>query len=172
MANIVFLGDSLTEFFDWQQRFPDHRIANLGAAGETVEGLLGRLDRIHSRIGSPDIIFLMTGINNIAMEQYDIMGSYREIVSRLASWLSSTKIVVQSLLPVRLDWINNSVIKDINRHLKQIAGEFSSEYLDVYSLFTDPAGHAKREYLLDDGVHLSEKGYQVWAEEVEKFLKK
>ncbi len=169
---LTFIGDSLTEYYDWQQRFPGHRVTNLGVAGETVEGLLRRMEMIRPRIGSPDIIFLMTGINNIAMEQYDIMGAYREVVSRLASWLSSTKIVVQSLLPVRLDWINNSVIKDINRHLKQTAGEFSAEYLDVYSLFTDSAGHAQREYLLDDGVHLSDKGYEVWAKEVERFLKK
>ncbi len=169
---LTFIGDSLTEWFDWQKRFPAYRVTNLGISGEPVEGLLNRLERIRRTVDSPDYLFIMTGINNIAMEHYDIMGTYREIVSRLASWLSSTKIVVQSLLPVRLDWINNSVIKDINRHLKQTAGEFSSEYLDVYRLFTDPAGHAKREYLLDDGVHLSEKGYQAWAEEVERFLKK
>ncbi|HDH01537.1 MAG TPA: GDSL family lipase, partial [Nitrospirae bacterium] len=44
--DILFLGHSLIEFFDWQTRFPDHRVASLGVAGETVEGLLSRLDGI------------------------------------------------------------------------------------------------------------------------------
>ena len=170
--NLTFIGDSLTEYFDWQERFPEYQVTNLGVSGETVEGLLDRLDRIRSRINDPDIIFVMTGINNIAMEQYDIIEIYREIVSRLTAWFKNSKIVVQSVLPVRLEWINNNVIKDINRHLKQTAGEFSAEYLAVYSLFVDSQGIPKRENLLDDGVHLSEKGYQVWAEEVESFLKK
>jgi lysophospholipase L1-like esterase len=171
MTNIIFIGDSLTEYFDWQKRFPSHKITNLGIAGEPIEGLLDRLDRIRSLIGNPDLIFIMTGINNIAMEQYDIAGDYKEIVSKLSSWFKTTKIVVQSVLPVRLEWINNNVIKDINRHLKQIAGEFSAEYLDVYGLFVDSQGIPKRENLLDDGVHLSEEGYRVWADTVDTFLK-
>ncbi len=169
--NLTFIGDSLTEFYDWQERFPEYRVTNLGVAGETVEGLLDRLDRVRSRINNPDIIFIMTGINNIAMERYDITETYREIVRRLTAWFKHSKIVVQSVLPARLEWINNNVIQDINRHLKQTAREFSAEYLDVYSLFIDAAGNPKSEYLLDDGVHLSEKGYQVWAKEVERFLK-
>jgi lysophospholipase L1-like esterase len=169
---LTFIGDSLTEYYDWQERFPQYRVINLGVSGETVEGLLDRLDRIHSRINDPDIIFVMTGINNIAMEQYDISGDYKEIVSKLTSWFKNSKIVVQSVLPVRLEWINNNVIQDINRQLKKIAGEFSAEYIEVYGLFIDSADNAKRECLLDDGVHLSDKGYEVWANEVERFLKK
>jgi len=170
--NLVFIGDSLTEYFDWQKRFPSHKVTNLGISGEPVEGLLNRLDRVRSRINDPDIIFVMTGINNIAMEQYDISGDYKEIASKLTSWFKNSKIVIQSVLPVRLEWIDNNVIKDINRHLKKIAGEFSAEYLDVYGLFIDPQGNPRRENLLDDGVHLSDKGYHVWADEVERLLKK
>jgi lysophospholipase L1-like esterase len=172
MKNIVFIGDSLTEYYDWQERFPGYRVTNLGVSGETVEGLLDRLDKVRSRINDADVIFVMTGINNIAMEQYDIAGNYKEIVSKLTSWFKNSKIVVQSLLPVRLEWINNNVIQDINRHLKQIACDFSVEYLDVYSRFVDSQGNPRRANLLDDGVHLSEKGYEVWADEVERFLKK
>ncbi len=171
MKNIAFIGDSLTEYFDWQERFPGCRVINLGVSGETVEGLLDRLERVRSRINDPDIIFIMTGINNIAMEQYDIAGDYKEIVSKLTSWLKNSKIVVQSVLPVRLEWVNNNVIQDINRHLKQIAGEFSAKYLDVYGLFIDSQGNPTSENLLDDGVHLSEEGYRVWAGAVDAFLK-
>ncbi len=48
MKNIVFIGDSLTGYFDWQKRFPDYDVKNLGIGGETVEGLMGRMDRIIS----------------------------------------------------------------------------------------------------------------------------
>ena len=59
-----------------------------------------------------------------------------------------------------------------NRLLAEIAREHHADYLDVYSLFVDPQGNPKSEYLQDDGIHLSGKGYEVWADEVERFLKK
>ncbi len=170
MKKLVFIGDSLTEWYNWQKRFPEYRITNLGISGEPVESLLGRRDRIRASIDDPDFIFLMTGINNIAMEQYDITGPYREIVRNLSAWYEKSTIVIQSILPVALEWISNDNIRETNRHLEQIACEFSIEYLDVYSLFIDSKGNPKNEYLQDDGVHLSGKGYDVWANEVERFL--
>ena len=170
MKNLVFIGDSLTEWYNWQERFPKYRITNLGISGEPVESLLDRRDRIRASIHDPDFIFLMTGINNIAMEQYDITGSYREIVRNLSTWYKKSIIVIQSILPVALEWISNNIIRDINRHLDQIAREYSAEYLDVYSLYIDSKGNPKKEYFQDDGVHLTCEGYDVWASEVERFL--
>ncbi len=113
----------------------------------------------------------MTGVNNIALEQYDITGHYREIVRDLAASYKRPKIVIQSILPVTLAWIGNNVIKDINPHLEQIAHEYGAAYLELYALFVDAEGNPGSEYLQDDGVHLSGKGYEIWANEVEKFLK-
>ena len=170
--HLVFIGDSLTEWFDWQRRFPDYQVTNLGVSGEPIEGLLARRKRIRAQINNPDVIFLMTGINNIAMEQYAIDGPYREIVRNFGTWYKKTTLVVQSILPVMLVWVGNNAIKNTNRLLAEIAREHHADYLDVYSLFVDPQGNPKSEYLQDDGIHLSGKGYEVWADEVERFLKK
>ena len=86
MKNLVFIGDSLTEWFDWQRRFPEHHVTNLGISGEQVDGLLGRGDRIRKQIDNPDCIFIMTGINNIVLGQDDITGPYRDIVRNLTTW--------------------------------------------------------------------------------------
>ncbi len=169
--NLVFIGDSLTAWFDWQKRFPAYTVTNLGIPGETVEGLLDRLDGIRARIGNPDVIFLMTGINNIAMEQFDITDPFREIVSDLATSYTKSTVVVQSILPTELVWIGDNIIRDTNRRFEQIAREYGAEFLDVYSLFVDSKRAPKNGYLQEDGVHLSSKGYEVWANEVERFLK-
>jgi lysophospholipase L1-like esterase len=68
-GQLVFIGDSLTQWFNWQGRFPDYVVVNLGISGETVEGLLARRERIRSQINDPEDVFLMSGINNIANEQ-------------------------------------------------------------------------------------------------------
>jgi lysophospholipase L1-like esterase len=171
LKNIVFIGDSLTQWCDWEQRLPGHTVTNLGISGETVEGLLARRGRMRTQIDNPDFIFLMTGINNIATGQYDIVPPYREIVRNLTTWYKRAKVVVQSILPVELTWIDRNVIQDANRLLAQIAREYEANYLDIYNLFVDTKGNPKNGYLSDDGVHLANKGYDVWAEEVERFLK-
>ncbi len=171
-GHLVFIGDSLTEWFDWQRRFPDYQVLNLGISSEPVEGLLGRREQIRSRVQNPDFIFLMTGINNIAMEQYNIIVPYSELVRNFTTWYRKAVIVVQSILPVNLSWIDNNIIKNTNRDLDRIAGDHNAAYLDVYHLFVDSKGNSKNGYLQDDGVHLSAKGYEVWANEVERFLKK
>ena len=168
--HLVFIGDSLTEWYDWQDRFPAYRATNLGISGETVEELLDRRDFIRERVQGPSVIFLMTGINNILSERYDITVPYREIVRNLKTWYKGATVVVQSLLPVDMPWISNDTIRTINRHLADLAREQAAEYLDVYGHFVDENGRPIRGLLSDDGVHLANKGYEVWAAVVETFL--
>jgi lysophospholipase L1-like esterase len=166
---IFFLGDSLTEFFDWQARFPEHEVLNLGLAGETVQGLSARIRRIMGSASVPDVIFIMTGINNIAMEDYDILTHYERILRSLKLAYPSVIIIVQSILPVAM-WADNNKIEGINHRLMELAKKIGLSFLDVYSSFTDETGGPQMECLQEDGVHLSEKGYEVWSAEVVKLL--
>jgi lysophospholipase L1-like esterase len=170
--HLVFIGDSLTQWFDWQRRFPGYHVENLGISGERVEGLIARRERIRSQIESTDFIFLMTGINNIANGEYDIAGPYREIVRNLSTWYRNSTLVVQSILPTALEWISNDAVKNVNRTLSKIAYEYRAEYLDVYTAFVDSRGNPRTGYLSDDGVHLAGKGYEAWADVIERFLGK
>jgi lysophospholipase L1-like esterase len=144
---------------------------NLGIAGETAEGLLGRMDAICASMSGPDFIFLMTGVNNIAMEEFGVTGPYREILKSITSCFGHATVVVQSILPVLLPWVKNERIVEINLSLRELSEQFAAEYLDLYRLFTGPDGAPVAGYLLEDGVHLSAAGYARWADAVEQFLK-
>ena len=170
MKHILFIGDSLVEFFDWQGRFPGHTIANLGIAGETVEGLYSRIGKIIRQYPSPDLVLIMTGINNVAMEDLGFLDSYRGIIKALSFAYPHARIVLHTLLPTLLPWIPNERIQDVNRSLHQIAHEMNTELLDLYPFFVSPQGNPARDYLLPDGVHLAEKGYARWAEALEQIF--
>jgi len=171
MKKLMFIGDSLIEFYDWEARFPQHEVLNLGISGERVEELLERLPRLVSIVKEIDFVFIMTGINNIAMEDFDIVDSYKGIVSTLKGIYNTATIVVQSVLPVSLYWIDNRLIRAVNSSLKDICNTYSVDYLDIYTLFTERNDKANRLLLLDDGVHISDKGYEVWSAAVERYLK-
>lgn len=169
--HLLFIGDSLTEWYDWGQRFPEHSVTNLGISGETVEELLGRRDRIRLDAPEPDAVFLMTGINNVLQERYGITEPYSELVRNFTTWWKGAVIVVQSLLPVDCSWISSDTVRDLNRRLREIAGTQGAEYLDVYGAFVDKGGRVRSGLLSDDGVHLSNSGYEAWAAEVARFLR-
>ena len=168
--NILFLGHSLVEFFDWQERFPDHNVVNLGVAGETVEGLMDRIGYIAKKYPQADMIFVMTGANNIAMEDYDFMSSYERIIVRLCSSYPEAKIYVHRVLPIILEWVPGKKIEEINELIRLLAERTGVEYLDMYRYFVDGDGNPIKGCLLDDGVHLSDTGYEVWAEVLEGMI--
>jgi lysophospholipase L1-like esterase len=170
--NILFMGDSLIEYFDWQGRFPDHRVANLGVAGEPVEGLLSRVVKVKEVYFDADLIFIMTGINNVAMGDTEFIDFYRIILEKLSSAYPDAIIFINSLLPVLADFISNEPVCRVNESLKKLAQDVSAEYLDIYSRFVDTKGRPVREYLLADGVHLSRTGYDVWSNVVEQAIHK
>ena len=168
--DILFTGHSLIEFFDWQKRFSAHRVANLGVAGETVEGLLSRIDKIIKEHPSADLIFIMTGLNNVAMEDFDFFDSYKKILERLSTAYPLARIFIHSLLPTTVDFIPDESIRNVNDSLKHLAMYARVEFLDIYKLFVNRAGRPIKDYLLDDGVHLSDKGYAVWSEALEEII--
>jgi lysophospholipase L1-like esterase len=170
--DILFIGHSLIEFFDWQERFPLHRVANLGVAGESVEGLLSRVEKIIKKHPAAQLIFVMSGINNIAMEDFEFFSSYKKIIERLSTAYPRAQIFINSLLPTRVDFISDESIRDVNKSLKELAEDCGAEYLDIHRLFLDADGRAKKDYLLEDGVHLSDNGYAVWSEAIEGIINK
>lgn len=161
--NILFVGDSLIEYLDWQERFPDHTVMNLGAAGESVQGLLSRTVIIKEICSEADLIFIMSGINNVAMGDNDFIDVYKVIIEKLSILYPDARIFINSLLPVSVDFISNELIQRTNEFLKILADKMNVFYLDIYRKFIDTKGMPIREYLLEDGVHLSRTGYAAWS---------
>jgi lysophospholipase L1-like esterase len=162
VGQFLFIGDSLIEFFNWQKRFPDNHVYNFGSAGETAEGLLARLPNIIQRTHSPDLVMIMTGTNNIAMEDYGFLFTYEKIIALLQKNYAQAAIVMTSLLPIELFFLGDAVPR-VNKRLKTIARDKHIHYLDLYPLFLDEDTRAITAYYEADGVHLSEKGYEIWA---------
>lgn len=167
---IFLLGDSLIAFFDWQSRFPTEKVFNLGVSGETVEGLLARVERGFSPYGEPDLVFFMSGINNVAGGDMAILETYDALIRRTKTIYPRARIFVHSLLPTLLEWIEKNAIERINDRLEKLAQAEGISFIDIHRLFLDREGRVQADYLLPDGVHLSPVGYRVWADALEKII--
>ncbi len=167
---ILFLGHSLVEYFDWQRRFPAHRVRNLGVAGETTGGLLARIDGIAVEFPEADVVLVMTGTNDVLMEDRSFLEVYRLVAHRLREHYPGVRIVLHAILPANPEWVRPEVIERANREIEGIARGTGAEFFDLAGRFMDGEGKVRLELLTEDGVHLSEEGYRVRSEALEEYL--
>lgn len=157
--DVVFLGDSLTEWGIWQEMFPGLPIRNRGIAADDTQGVLDRLDSITK--GKPAKIFLMIGTNDLmgGVEEQTIVNNIVKIVERVHNDSPGTEIYVQSILPRRPSY--TSRIRSINPKIKSaIAGK--AEWIDLFPLFISQDGTRINPDLSNDKIHLTVEGYFVW----------
>ncbi|MEW6594334.1 MAG: GDSL-type esterase/lipase family protein [Thermodesulfobacteriota bacterium] len=165
---LIFLGDSLIEFCDWQDHFPGHAVVNLGLAGETVQELRQRVEHLAGRLENPAWFLLMIGTNNVAVEDYGFFADYRALVAILRQRHPAAALQVTSLLPMHLPWLAPETIPRLNSRLRELAQDLGAGYVDAYAAFV--ARGNTGPFFLDDGVHLSDAGYTVWAAAIRPFL--
>ncbi len=164
--DLIFLGDSLTQFHDWSS-FGKHH--NAGIAGDTIDGLLYRLHYTLEK--KPKTVVLMIGINDLLQGQYveTMQSNYLKIFEKLTS---IDTVYLLSLLPVEAMeqtlQINENVIL-LNHFIKSECSARGFIYVDLYKLMVDNSLGIKKEFT-SDGVHLTQKAYDVWENTLEKYL--
>jgi lysophospholipase L1-like esterase len=170
-AEIIFLGDSLTDLCEWAEAFKNDKIKNRGICGDTTEGILNRIDNIIE--AKPQKLFILIGINDLnqGIKVEDVLKSYKRILITLQEQIPKTQVFIQSVLPVNNysfpnKGVNEKVVK-INTALKDLAKEFSFHYIDLFSSFLDSQNQLDAQYT-SDGIHLNGKGYLIWQKIIKK----
>lgn len=170
-ADIVFLGDSLTNACEWHEFFRTIRLKNRGISGDTTNGLLNRIDEVID--SKPRKIFMMIGINDLNQGRNveAILTTYKIILKSFQDKTSKTEVFVQSILPLNNqkfpnNGTNNKII-ELNAKLKDFSKDFSFHYIDLFSSFLDGNNQLDAQYTID-GIHLNGQGYLVWKGLIEQ----
>ena len=166
---ILFLGDSLIEFYDWQARFPAQAVVNGGRSGESVAGLLANLPLLLRRCPDPERVVIMIGTNNLLREDYGFLPDYARTLDALGDTLPPARITVTSLPPIQAAHLAPSVVPRLNQGLLQLSQQKKAGFLDLFSAFTTDAPTIAACFT-DDGVHLSDLGYTIWSARLARML--
>ena len=169
-GEIVFLGDSITNYVDFHKYLPSYRIINMGIAGDTTSGVLRRLNEVIAF--EPSKLFLMIGINDICdgIETAPIVRSIRKILERVQARSPKTKIYLQSVFPVRLtDPRINPEVRALNTSLKSLSEAMDWTFVDLYPLLLADDGELAEEYTVD-GLHLSDSAMSKWMSFIKQYL--
>lgn len=171
MSRVVMIGDSLTEYGDWDHLLKGFKVLNLGISGETARGLYLRMPLIKEALIEGDRLFIMSGINDILMDEDDVVFYLDKVVQSLKDISFEVSITLQTILPVCGDFLHYlEVIGRNNSRLKSLAEQHGVGFLDIYSDFIDELSRPIERLFTDDGVHLSDAGYEAWAKRLRECL--
>lgn len=161
-ADLVMIGDSLTELAEWPELLPGVNVVNRGISGDNTEALLRRLDAIERL--RPKVAAVMIGINDFRILRAsvdEVAQRYRAIIDRLRS--GGATVLVQSTLfvnsPEALS-INTSVA-ELNRMLAQYCTEGRCDFIDLNIALSND-GRLASEFSMD-GLHPNAAAYGKWA---------
>jgi lysophospholipase L1-like esterase len=170
---VVFMGDSITDYWKLADYFPGKPYLNRGIDGQTTPQMLVRFRQDVIDL-DPRVLVVLAGTNDVAgvtgpTRNQDIEANYASM-GELAR-LHHIRVVFSSLLPV------NNYTEDakesfalrpqqrilaLNRWLKDYCAKNKLVYLDYFSALVDDKGMLKRD-LSDEGLHPNAAGYKIMA---------
>lgn len=181
-SDLVFIGDSITQGWEdagrkvWDAHFSQHHALDLGFGGDHTENALWRLQ--HGEIDgiAPKVAVLMIGTNNTGDRLEDpktTATGIKRIVEELQRRLPETKIVVLAIFP--RDEQPTSLLRQLNNRVNTIiAGLADGQhvfFLNINESLMNPDGSLSKD-IMPDLLHLSEKGYGLWASSLAPALSK
>ncbi len=190
--DVYFEGDSITRRWGaldypaflphWKKSFFGWNAADFGWGGDSTQNILwrlenGELDNVH-----PKVIVVLAGTNNVGSAPArgdndprvaDVTKGIKAILDLCRKKAPEATIIVTGITP-RNDNPGNPtgvmpVIATINENLAKLADGKKIRYVNINDKLADRDGKLY-DGMTVDGLHLSLKGYQVWAEALKPIL--
>ncbi len=167
--NSVFMGDSVTEGFAFNEILPEECV--IAGAGATAGFTYDDIDTLVEK--KPDNVFIMLGSCDLLMPVDDPKELFRndltKLISKIKEELPDCKIYLQSITPVTQEALKQESrykrIEEYNELLQELAGKLSVNYADIGVLVRE-----NPDLFAEDGVHFKKEFYQLWLKKLSKSL--
>jgi lysophospholipase L1-like esterase len=190
-VDLLFLGDSITDAWGGEghgmggghkiftSKFVPMKAANFGIGGDRTQHVLWRLQNGELDGIKPKVVQLMIGTNNsngADNTAEEIAEGVKLIIEEIKKKSPSTKVLLLAVFPRNtgkddaVKKIQKDKIDKVNSIISKLDdGGKSVKFLDIGSKFKDASGALPKE-IMPDQLHLSEKGYEIWANAVESVI--
>ena len=183
-CDLLFLGDSITDGWRGQKAifeaaFGAYKPLNFGISGDRTQHVLWRIQNGEMEGIKPKVVVLMIGTNNIGQSKdpekpESAIAGIQAIVQEVHKRSAATKVLLLGVFPrgEKPDNAFRAQIKEINAAVAKLDdGGKTVEFLDIGEKFVQPDGTISKE-IMKDFLHLTEKGYQIWADAIKEPLAK
>ena len=179
---VVFMGDSITEFWHLQRNFGTKDYINRGISGQITPQMLLRF-MVDVVALKPDVVVILGGTNDIARSAHEAFSNtppemIRDSIRAMTELAKANGIAVVlcSIPPVsnysgtnRTEELPPPFIQELNDWVRRYAVEMHVAFADYYSVLVDKKGMLRAAFSRD-GVHPNDAGYAVMAPVVQRAI--
>lgn len=161
---IVFVGSSSIRM--WRALEADmapSSVVNRGFGGATIADVNYYFDALFGR-RAPRAIFFYAGENDIAAGQtpHDVVAAFRRFLRLKNGALGATPVYFISLKPSLLRFQQIASQRQVNNAIRRFARSRSDlHFVNVAAAMMEHG--APRDVFVEDGLHMNEHGYAIWA---------
>jgi lysophospholipase L1-like esterase len=164
-GEIVFVGSSTIVAWDSARYFPDLKVVNRGLWGSALIDTVRLVDRIVIPY-APRLVVLYAGDNEIdsGFSSEDVAIQFERFIKAVHAKLPQTRIVFIGIKPSPQRWLTIDRARAANDAIRTLCGRDDRvAFLDVDGAMLGFDEKPRKELFLDDGLHLSAKGYELWT---------
>jgi lysophospholipase L1-like esterase len=188
--DVYFEGDSITRRWgasdaqyqpllaNWNANFKGWNAANFGWGGDKTQNMLWRLRNGELDGLAPKVIVLMAGTNNVgnatplgdaAQRADEVARGVKAVVRELRKRAPRATLIITGITPRDDNPAVMPIIDAANQQIATLANGKSVRYININEQLAAPDGRL-REGMSPDGLHLTPKSYQVWADALKPIL--
>ena len=171
-GEILFVGSSTIQRWDTARYFPDLKIINRGISGSELADALRYVDRIVLPY-EPRLIVVYAGDNDISAgwisEQVAV--TFERFTRAVHARLPQTRILYIAIKPSILRWTQIDRMRSANAIIRAYCERDDRlAFIDFDTLMLGWDERPRRELFVEDGLHLSPLGYQIWTSALRPYL--
>ena len=169
---VLFVGSSSIRMWDLGKSFPEKHYLNRGFGGSEIADCVYFADRIVLPY-QPRTIVMYAGDNDIAGGKLpeQVLEDFQQFVKLVHGKLSDTRIIFIAIKPSIARWKLVDKVRAANKLIQDFASrEELLEFVDVDTPMIGDDSKPRADLFRDDGLHLNDKGYELWTALVGKAI--
>src|SRR5262249_34572144 len=170
---VLFAGSSSIRLWDVSKSFPGLDVINRGFGGSQLADSTHFAPRIILK-HQPRMVVLYAGDNDLAFGKTpeQVSGDFQAFVKAIHQELPKTKIAFISIKPSIQRWKLVDKIKKANSLVEAFCKQDGRlTYVDVFMPMLGEDSKPRPELFVKDGLHLSDRGYELWTSILKPYLK-
>jgi len=171
---ILFAGSSSMVFWNTAKSFPTLSTINRGFGGSHISDSVYYAQRIIVNY-HPSVVVVYAGDNDLAdgVTTHQLCQDFQDLVTLIHKSLPKTRILYIAIKPSPKRWALFETQKTANQMISEICKKDSRlQFIDIVKPMLDETGNPRKELYRADGLHLNDKGYELWTAILKPLLDK
>jgi cephalosporin-C deacetylase-like acetyl esterase/lysophospholipase L1-like esterase len=181
--DVYFMGDSITRRWgasdeqyqellaNWKANFTGWNAADFGWGADKTQHMLWRLQNGELDGVNPKIVVLMAGTNNVGRatplgdaeaRAAEVARGVTAVAREIRKRAPQATLVITGMTPRNDNIAVMPIINDANQQIARLADGKSTRYININAEMADKDGWL-HDGMSMDGLHLTPKSYQLWA---------